>query len=73
MLSKGCYRNSIVLAWTGENDSNTLHVDAYFFENGEKKISVFKNIWMRVDRASVKRESESCHCKYESFEILRYK
>ena len=27
-----------------------LRVDAYFFENGEK-ISVFKNIGIRVDRA----------------------
>ena len=35
--------------WTGENDSNTVRVDAYFFlANREKKFSVFKNIWMRV-------------------------
>ena len=38
-----------VLVWTGENDSNTLRVDAYFFENGENK-SLFSKIsgyvWM---------------------------
>ena len=55
-----------VFVWTGENDSNTLRVDAYFFENGEKK-----SPFSRVDGASVKRESESCYCKYESFEKLR--
>ena len=27
-----------VFMWTGENDSNTLRVDGYFFENGKKKI-----------------------------------
>ena len=27
-----------VFVWTGENDSNTLRVDAYFFENGEKNL-----------------------------------
>ena len=26
-----------VFAWTGENDSSTLDVDAYFFEGGEEK------------------------------------
>ena len=26
-----------VFVWTGENDSNTLRVNAYFLENGEKK------------------------------------
>ena len=31
----------------GENDSNTLSVDAYFFENGE--ISLFKNTRVGVD------------------------
>ena len=55
-----------VFVWTGENDSNTLRVDAYFFENGEKK-----SPFLRVDGALVKRESESCYCKYESFEKLR--
>ena len=24
--------------WTGENDTNTILVDAYFFENGKKKL-----------------------------------
>ena len=33
------------------NDLNILRVDAYFFENGEKK-SVFKNNHVRVDEAS---------------------
>ena len=36
MLCEGCYRTSIVL-WTGENDSSTLLVDAYFFANGRGK------------------------------------
>ena len=39
-----------VFVWTGGNDSNTLRVDAYFWENGEK-ISVLKNIRNRVDVA----------------------
>lgn len=26
-----------VFVWTGENDSNTLSVEAYFGENGEEK------------------------------------
>ena len=30
------YRFS-VFVWTSENDSSTLCMDAYFFENGEKK------------------------------------
>ena len=57
-----------VFVWTGENYSNALRVDAYFFENGEKlQISVCTR-----GRALVKRESESCYCKYESFEKIRY-
>ena len=38
-----------------ENDSNTLRVDAYTFENGENlfKISIFENIRKRVDEALV--------------------
>lgn len=54
MLIEECYRISIVLAfsYTGQNDSNTQRVDAYFFESGEK-ISDFKNIWMRMQGAKV--------------------
>ena len=37
-----------VFMWTGENDSNMLRVDGYFFENGQKK-TVFKNIQIRMD------------------------
>ena len=37
---------------TGENDSNTLRMDAHIFENGEK-IYVFKNIRKRVAGALV--------------------
>ena len=52
MLCKGCYRISIVLGgfmWTGENDSNTIHVDAFFvFENRKKKIPIFGSIRIRV-------------------------
>ena len=42
MANKGCYRISIVLAFscrrakTEENDSNTPCVDAYFFEMEQK-------------------------------------
>ena len=32
-----------VFVWTGENDSNTLRVDAYFFENGEKNLRFY--VW----------------------------
>ena len=30
-----CFHRFSVFVWTGENDSNTLRVDASFFENGE--------------------------------------
>ena len=33
-----------VFMWTSENDLNTVCVDVYFF-------LIFKNIWIRVDRA----------------------
>ena len=33
-----------VFVWSGENDSNKLRVEAYFFLNTGKKISVFKNM-----------------------------
>ena len=40
-----------VFMWTGENDSNTLRVDGYFFENGKKnpfsKISGY--VWTIID------------------------
>ena len=42
-LRMGAERDAIyfhrfsVFVWTGENDSNTLSVDAYFWENGEEK------------------------------------
>ena len=36
------FRRFSVFVWTGENDSNTLRVDAYFFENGGKKTLRFK-------------------------------
>ena len=52
MLNKGCYCISIVLAFSctvGENDSNTLRVDA------ERKIFFFKNIRIRVDGVLMKR------------------
>ena len=42
-----------VFMWTGENDSNTIHVDAYFFFwKSRKKIPIFENIRIRVDRVS---------------------
>ena len=46
------YLRFCVYVWTGENDSNTLRVDANFFKNG-KKTSVLKNIRIRVDRAFI--------------------
>ena len=39
-----------VFMWTGENDSNTLRVNGYFFENG-KILSVSKSIRIRMDGA----------------------
>ena len=42
-----------VFVWTGQNDSNTLRVDTYFFLKAEKKISDFKNIWIRMQGAKV--------------------
>ena len=38
--------------WTGKNDSNTIHVDAYFFFKIKKKIPIFENIRIGVDRVS---------------------
>ena len=38
-----------VFSWTGQKGSNTLRVDANFFGHGGKKISVSKNIRLRVD------------------------
>ena len=53
MYRKWCYRISIVLAFSCER-TKTIRIryvwTRIFFENGEK-ISVFKNIWLRVDRA----------------------
>ena len=40
-----------VFVWAAENDSNTLLVEAYFLENGGKKLSLFKNIQIRVEGA----------------------
>lgn len=37
--------NFSVFFWTSEDDSNTQRVDAYFFENGEKK-SLFSKIYV---------------------------
>ena len=45
VLCKGCYRISIVLGgfmWTGENDSNTIHVDAFFVFKNRKKNPHFR-------------------------------
>jgi hypothetical protein len=36
--------------WTGENDSNTIRVDANFFKNGEKNLR-FQKYPIRVDGA----------------------
>ena len=45
------FRRFSVFVWTDENDSNVLRGDAYFFVNGGKKLSVFKNIRILVDGA----------------------
>lgn len=37
-----------VFTWTGENCSNTLRVDAFEFENGEKIVS-FQNTGRKMD------------------------
>ena len=53
-LCKGCYHIFIVLAFScgrAKNESNTLRVDMYFFQNGVKRISVFKNIRILVNEA----------------------
>lgn len=42
-----------VFVWTGQNDSNTQRVDAYFFFESGEKISDFKTIWMRMQGAKV--------------------
>ena len=42
-----CFRCLSVFVWTGENDSNTLRVDAYFFEKGGRSL-----IRIRVDKAA---------------------
>ena len=42
-----------VFVWTGQNDSNTQRVDAYFFFESGEKICDFKNIWMRMQGAKV--------------------
>jgi len=49
MLCEGCYRISIVFVWMGENDSNTLRVDAYFFANGGTKSPFSKRIGVEGD------------------------
>ena len=47
-LLSNFHRFSVFVWIIGENDSNTLRVEAQFSENGKKKISVFKNIRIRV-------------------------
>lgn len=42
-----------VFVWTGQNDSKTQRVDAYFFFESGEKTSDFKNIWMRMQGAKV--------------------
>ena len=51
LLLAFCLHEAIVIM---SFDSNALLTDSYFFENGEKKISVFKNTRISVDRASEK-------------------
>ena len=48
MPCEGCYRISIVFVWMGENDSNALPVDAYFFTNEGKNLR-FKTMRIHVD------------------------
>ena len=46
------YFNRIsVFVWTGENGLLIRHVCTRISSITEGKISVFKNIWMRVDKA----------------------
>ena len=48
MLCEGFYRISIVAAFSCGR-ANTLRVHAYFFANGEQKITVFKHNRIRVN------------------------
>ena len=48
-----------VFTWTGQNNSNTLRVDAFDFENGEKNVS-FQNTGRKMDLHKV------APCKYVS-------
>ena len=43
--------------WTGENDSNTLPLDAYFFEMGGKKSPFSKRVRISVDGVSLAADS----------------
>ena len=46
-----CFHCFSFYVWTGENNSNTLRVGAYFLKK-EEKISLFKNIRIRMDSPS---------------------
>ena len=42
-----------IFVWTSKNESKPQRVDADVLEKGEKKISVFRQKRLRVDRAKV--------------------
>ena len=45
-----CANGECPVIWTDENYCKMQRVDAYFFFVNGKKISVFKNIWVRADK-----------------------
>ena len=58
--------------WTGENDSNTLRVDAYFSENGGKKSpfsKISRYLWTGPEYNMTQRKS-CVTCQREPFAML---
>ena len=52
ILLKGCYRKSVILAFSCGRAIYSLRVDAFLLLKAEKKISVLKNIRIPVKRAA---------------------
>ena len=57
--------------WTGENDSNTLPLDAYFFEMGlEEKNLRFQKVFGQVWRRSHWQHRQSYTCRICPFQFF---
>ena len=65
------HRISIVLAFSCGR-AKTIRIRYVWMRISLKTEKNYKSPFARVDGALVKRESESCYCKYESFEKIRY-